>query len=319
MTAPLLDIDRLRVGFPVAGRVVEALRGISFDVQPGEAVGLAGESGSGKSLTALAILRLVAPPGRVLGGRVGFAGHDLLALSEAEMRRVRGGEISIVFQDPLTSLNPAFTIGQQLVDVLAAHRGLRGRAAREHAGETLELVGIPGRRLDSYPFEFSGGMRQRALIAMAIACRPKLLIADEPTTALDVTIQAQIVALLARLRTELGLSLLFISHNLDLMAEICDRCVILYGGAVMEAGPAGTLFGAPRHPYTRRLLDCIPRLDAVGRELPRPIPGQPPALGQTAVGCPFEPRCPEALPHCSGIMPAESVEAGRRIACWAAA
>jgi oligopeptide/dipeptide ABC transporter ATP-binding protein len=316
---PLLAVEGLRVGFPSGGRIVEAVRGIRFAIEPGEAVGLVGESGSGKSLTALAILRLVSPPGRILGGHVRLQDRDLLGVSEAAMRQVRGAEISIVFQDPLTSLNPAFTIGQQLGDILVAHRGLRGRASRRHARETLELVGIPAHRLDSYPYEFSGGMRQRALIAMAIACRPQLLIADEPTTALDVTTQAQIVRLLARLRIELGLSLLFITHNLDLMAEICDRAVVLYGGSVVEAGPVERVFGEPRHPYTRRLIDCIPRLDAIGDRLPRPIPGQPPTLRDIGEGCPFAPRCPEMLPICGSRFPAESLEDGRRVACWALA
>ena len=234
--ASLLEVEQLRVAFPVGGAWAEAVRGVSFAVQPGEAVGIVGESGSGKSVTALAIMRLVALPGRIVGGRIRLDGKDLLALDEAEMRKVRGRSISMIFQDPLASLNPAFTIGQQLVDTITAHQQVSRREAWSLAADALETVGIPApkARLASYPHEFSGGMRQRALIAMAIACRPRLLIADEPTTALDVTVQAQVVSLLNRLRNELGLAVLFISHNLDLVAELCDRVMVMYAGEVVE-------------------------------------------------------------------------------------
>ncbi len=316
MAEPLLEIAGLRVGFPVGGVRVDALGGVDLRIDHGEAVGIVGESGSGKSLTALAIMRLVSPPGRIEGGAIRLMGRDLLELGERGMRSVRGREISIVFQDSLTSLNPAFTIGRQLVDVISTHQRLGGRAARAEAREALALVGIAPERLDAYPHEFSGGMRQRVLIAMAVACRPKLLIADEPTTALDVTVQAQIMRLLARLRAELGLSLLFITHNLDLMAEICDRAYVLYGGKVMETAPVEELFGAPRHPYTQRLLECIPRLADFERPL-TPIPGQPPALGGSLSGCPFEPRCPKAVGLCRTNPPALLGD-GHREACWIA-
>jgi peptide/nickel transport system ATP-binding protein/oligopeptide transport system ATP-binding protein len=250
----------------MANGMTEAVRGVSFSVAPGEAIGIVGESGSGKSVSALAVMRLVAQPGRITGGEILFAGRDLAALDEKAMRTVRGRHISMVFQDPLSSLNPAFTIGQQLVDTVRAHRPAATReAARDRAVEVLELVGITeaGRRLSSYPHEFSGGMRQRVMIALAIACEPKLLIADEPTTALDVTIQAQVVALLWQLREKLGLSVLFISHNLDLVAEICDRVYVMHTGNVVEHGDVEDIFLRPQHSYTRMLQNCIPRIEGV--------------------------------------------------------
>jgi len=316
--APLLQVEGLRVAFPHEDRMVEAVRGVDLHIAPGEAVGVVGESGSGKSVSALAMLRLIAPPGRIVGGTVRFRGQDLLGLPERAMRRIRGREISMVFQDPLTSLNPAFTVGTQLVDVIRAHQRCDAREARGRAAEALHLVGIPSpeRRLDSYPHEFSGGMRQRALIAMAIACRPALLIADEPTTALDVTIQAQVMALLRRLREELGLAVLFISHNLDLVAELCDRIVVMYAGRVAEEAAAEELFRRPRHPYTRLLLRCVPRLTGIGEQL-YTIDGAPPALGGAGSGCAFAPRCPEVRPACAAL-PQPSGEDGHRAWCWAA-
>jgi peptide/nickel transport system ATP-binding protein/oligopeptide transport system ATP-binding protein len=266
VTALLLDVRDLRVSFPMANGMTEAVRGVSFSVAPGEAIGIVGESGSGKSVSALAVMRLVAQPGRITGGEILFAGRDLVALDEKAMRTVRGRHISMVFQDPLSSLNPAFTIGQQLVDTVRAHRPAATReAARDRAVEVLELVGITeaGRRLTSYPHEFSGGMRQRVMIALAIACEPKLLIADEPTTALDVTIQAQVVTLLWQLREKLGLSVLFISHNLDLVAEICDRVYVMHTGNVVEHGDVEDIFLRPQHSYTRMLQNCIPRIEGV--------------------------------------------------------
>jgi len=268
VTALLLDVRDLRVSFPMANGMTEAVRGVSFSVAPGEAIGIVGESGSGKSVSALAVMRLVAQPGRITGGEILFEGRDLAALDEKAMRTVRGRHISMVFQDPLSSLNPAFTIGQQLVDTVRAHRPAATReAARDRAVEVLELVGITeaGRRLTSYPHEFSGGMRQRVMIALAIACEPKLLIADEPTTALDVTIQAQVVALLWQLREKLGLSVLFISHNLDLVAEICDRVYVMHTGNVVEHGDVEDIFLRPQHSYTRMLQNCIPRIEGVER------------------------------------------------------
>jgi oligopeptide/dipeptide ABC transporter ATP-binding protein len=320
MTAPLLEVKGLRVAFPTRAGLAEAVRGVDFALMPGEAVGLVGESGSGKSLTAMAILRLIAAPGRITGGSILFDGADLLAQSESGMRAIRGRAISMVFQDPSTSLNPAFTIGQQLIDTVRAHRPALSRGeARDQAVESLALVGIadPARRLGLYPHEFSGGMRQRVLIAMAIACQPKLLIADEPTTALDVTVQARVVDLLNDLRARLGLTVLFISHNLDLVAEICDRVVVMYAGRVVEAAGAEALFTQPRHPYTRLLQGCIPRIDGDGRRL-AVIDGAPPSPGQAIGGCAFAPRCPQAEATCRENLPVLAPLAGHDVACWMA-
>jgi peptide/nickel transport system ATP-binding protein/oligopeptide transport system ATP-binding protein len=313
----LLEIEDLHVGFPAGGRMVEVVRGVSFSIAAGEAMGLVGESGSGKSQTALAIMRLLRHPGRILRGSIRLDGQELTTADETTMRRLRGGTVSIVFQDALSGLNPVFPIGTQLMDVLAAHRGLRGRPAREAAVEVLELVGIrdAASRLRQYPHQFSGGMRQRVLIAMAVACRPKLLIADEPTTALDVTVQAQIVSLLHDLRRKLGLALMFITHNLDLMAEICDRAVVLYGGMVMEEAPVRELFTAPLQPYSRALLDCVPRLEDPPGVL-RPIEGASPVPGRINAGCPFVPRCALALPRCENERPVERMRGPHRVACW---
>ena len=319
MNAPLLEIRDLRVGFPIADGMALAVRDLSLDVMPGEAVGLVGESGSGKSVTALAAMRLVAPPGRILGGSIRLGGDDILAMDERALRKVRGRRMAMVFQDPQTSLNPAFTIGQQLLHTINAHRSLTRRQARAEALEALAMVGIPApeRRLDSYPHEFSGGMRQRALIAMAIACRPQLLIADEPTTALDVTVQAQVIALLRRLARDLNLAVLFISHNLELVAELCDRVVVMYGGMAMEAATVEALFSAPKHPYTRLLQQCIPRLEG-GQERLLSIDGAPPVLGQMPPGCPFAARCPDALARCRTDEPRSRRLDGHSVACWVA-
>ncbi|MGI4952792.1 MAG: ABC transporter ATP-binding protein [Janthinobacterium lividum] len=314
---PLLEVKDLRVGFPVNGRMVEVVRGVSFTLEPGEALGLVGESGSGKSQTALAILRLLKPPGRILSGSVRFEGTELTRAGEAGMARLRGAGLSMVFQDALASLNPAFTIGTQLVDVVRAHRRIGQAAARDVAVEALTRVGIreAGQRLAQYPHQFSGGMRQRVLIAMAIACRPRLLVADEPTTALDVTVQAQIVRLLAELRDQLGLALLFITHNLDLMAQICDRALVLYGGQVMEEARVAELFATPRQPYTAALVGCVPRLSDVPGRL-GVIEGAPPVAGRLGTGCPFQPRCPRAIARCVAERPPEVWDGGRRVACW---
>ncbi|KRE00926.1 hypothetical protein ASE61_18310 [Bosea sp. Root670] len=318
MSPALLSVEGLRVGFRSAdGGVVEAVRGVDFCVAPGEAVGIVGESGSGKSLSMLAVMRLLGAPARVTGGRVVFDGEDLLAADEKRMRALRGRDIAMVFQDPQSSLNPALTIGRQITDVVRAHHDVSSAEARHIAAEALERVGIrdAGRRLASYPHEFSGGMRQRALIAMAIACRPRLLIADEPTTALDVTVQAQIVDLIAELRRELGLAVVFISHNLQLVAEIVDRVVVMYGGKVVEDGPVEAIERAPRHPYTSLLKACVPSLSGPVGPLTA-IEGAPPRLGRLPAGCPFSPRCPDAAEPCASQMPALVTEAGHRTACW---
>jgi len=317
--AALLEIRDLRIAFPHASGMAEAVRGVTLDVQPGEAVGLVGESGSGKTLTALAVMRLIDAPGRIVGGSIRFRGQEVLSLSDAECRRLRGRQISMIFQDPLTSLNPAFTVGRQLVDVIVTHQGISRRLAAARAAEVLSVVGIPRpeRRLASYPHEFSGGMRQRVLIGMAVACRPSLLIADEPTTALDVTIQAQVIALIRRLRVELGLSVLFITHNLDLVAEFCDRVAVMYAGAVMEEAPTEALFSTPRHPYTRALIRCVPRLGESGVTLDS-IEGAPPSPGSALAGCAFASRCPIVMDRCWTEAPPLRAVGSQRVACWAA-
>jgi len=313
----LLEVRDLCVGFPVNGRMLEVVRGVSFTLEPGEALGLVGESGSGKSQTALAILRLLKRPGRIVSGSVRFEGSELTQLDEVAMTRLRGAGMSIIFQDAMASLNPAFTIGTQLTDAIRAHRTLSRSAARDAAVDALTRVGIrdAGARLAQFPHQFSGGMRQRALIAMAIACQPRLLVADEPTTALDVTVQAQIVSLLAELRRELGLALLFITHNLDLMAQICDRALVMYGGLVLEEAPVGPLFASPRQPYTEALIGCVPRLSDVPGQL-GVIEGAPPIAGRMGPGCPFEPRCQHRIERCAAERPPEMATADRRVTCW---
>jgi len=313
VSAPLLAVEGLRVAFPAArGRggardEVEVVRGVSFRVERGEMVGLVGESGSGKSVTALALTRLVPPPGWIAGGRVVFDGRDLSALSERELRRVRGAGIAMVFQEPATALNPVFTIGFQVAEAVRAHRRISRAAARREAERLLELVAIPEprRRLGDYPHQLSGGQRQRAMIAMALASGPRLLVADEPTTALDVTVQAQILELLARLRSELGLAVLLITHDLAVVAETCERVLVMYAGEIVERAGVADLFARPAHPYTRALLTAVPRL---GRRVPRGelpvIPGRVPDPADLPSGCPFHPRCPEVMDVCPRHPPA---------------
>jgi oligopeptide/dipeptide ABC transporter ATP-binding protein len=317
----LLRVDDLRVEFAQGKRPVRAVRGLSYEIAPGEALGLVGESGSGKSVSALALLGLL--PKRsatVTGTSATFDGTDLLRSSDAELERIRGRRIGMVFQDPLASLNPVLPIGDQIAEPLRRHRGLRGRAARMRAIELLELVGIPGaqRRVNDYPHQFSGGMRQRAMIAMALSCEPALLIADEPTTALDVTIQAQILDLLRRLRNELGMALLLITHDLGVVAGITDRIAVMYAGRIVETGPTRELLATPTHPYTAGLLRSLPRLDRPRQRELTPIEGSPPDLASELVGCPFRPRCPRALAICATVDPplVPSAADGRRsVAC----
>jgi oligopeptide/dipeptide ABC transporter ATP-binding protein len=315
----VLAVSGLHIAFGSGSYAVEVVRGVDFSIGRGEAVGLVGESGSGKSMTALGIMRLLPRGSRVAEGAVLLEGRSLHTLSDREMAAVRGRDISMIFQDPLTSLNPAFTIGRQLTDAIRTHQAIGRHAALDRAAELLSLVGIAGARarLAAYPHQFSGGMRQRVAIAIAVACQPKLLIADEPTTALDVTVQAQVIDLLARLREELGIAILFISHNLDLVVEICDRVMVMYAGEIVEANTVHALFGNPRHPYTRQLLRCIPRLSDPRGELPT-IPGAPPRFGVHLDGCAFAPRCADAHEQCWHAAPPAHTDGKSRVACWLA-
>ncbi|MDT0317013.1 ABC transporter ATP-binding protein [Streptomyces millisiae] len=304
-SAPLLRVSDLRTEFRTRHGLVRAVNGVSFDVHPGDVLGIVGESGSGKSVTARSIMRMVRPPGKVVGGSVEFAGEDLLSLPEREMRRRRGGAVALVFQDPQAVLNPVMRIGDQIVEALTLH-GTDKRAARRRALDLLDQVGIPdaATRIDHYPHQFSGGMRQRVVIAIALANDPALLIADEPTTALDVTIQAQILRLLLRLRAELGLAIAIITHDMGVVAEMCTRVAVMYGGRVVEQGTVEQVLGTPRHPYTAALLAAMPRIDddRVGEPLPA-IPGSPPDPAALPAGCAFAPRCRYAEDACREQIP----------------
>jgi oligopeptide/dipeptide ABC transporter ATP-binding protein len=317
---PLLRVDGLWVTFGSRATQREVVRNVDLRVERGEVVALVGESGSGKSLTALAIMQLLPAGARASSGRVMFDGTDLLQLRRRAMNERRGRDIAMIFQDPLTALNPAIPIGRQIYDCLRTHGDFGHRAATTRVEELLALVGIahPHERARAYAHELSGGMRQRVMTALAVACGPKLLIADEPTTALDVTVQAQIMAMLDRIRRELGLAVLFISHNLDLVAEICDRTFVMYAGSVVESGPVETLFAAPKHPYTRQLLRCIPRLDWTSGPMPT-IPGLPPRVGELPPGCAFAPRCDAAEERCGIEKPPIWREPGHMAVCWRAA
>ena len=293
--APVLSVRELETVFGNGASTVRAVRGVSFDVQRGEKVGIVGESGSGKSAMALSILRLIEAPGRVLGGRVELNGRDLMGLSERQMEGVRGREISLVYQDPMSALDPVKTIGAQLVETLREHdRDLSRKAARRAAVELLRDVEVPApeRRLDDYPHQYSGGMRQRVMIASALANRPDVVIADEPTTALDVTTQAQVLTLLDRLVSERGAAVLLITHNLGIVAEFCDTVRVMYAGRLVESADTRTVFRAPAHPYTEALLRSVPRADRLDRGPLQTIPGSPPNLAALPSGCAFEPRCP---------------------------
>src|ERR1700760_4528773 len=308
---PILDIADLRTWFFTRDGVVRAVDGVSFHVIPGETLAIVGESGCGKSVTALSVLRLIpSPPGRIVSGAIRFAGRDLLGLSEAEMRDVRGNDISMIFQEPMTSLNPVLTIGRQIAETLTLHQGLDHKAALDRAVEMLRLVHIPEaqRRIAQYPHQLSGGMRQRVMIAMALACNPKLLIADEPTTPLDVTIQAQILNLMRDLKTPMGSSIMLITHDLGVVAEMCQRVVVMYAGRKVEEASVGEIFAHPLHPYTRGLLGSVPKLGSSlvdgGRGKLAEIEGLVPSLRQRIVGCPFAGRCPMATELCSRVAPA---------------
>jgi oligopeptide/dipeptide ABC transporter ATP-binding protein len=296
---PLLAVDGLRTHFATAAGVVRAVDGVSFTLERGEVLGLVGESGCGKSVTSLSIMRLVPPPGRIVGGRIELEGDDLLDKDGEAMRRVRGARIAMVFQEPMTSLNPVFTIGDQIAAAVRAHAGGGRRAAWERAVEMLDRVQVPAPRdrARDYPHQLSGGLRQRAMIALALAPGPELLIADEPTTALDVTIQAQILDLLRRLQAERGMAILLITHDLGVVAELCHRVAIIYAGRIVEVAPAARIFDEPLHPYTRSLLRCLPHPSRFGQPLSS-IEGAPPDLRQADGGCRFAPRCPHAVESC---------------------
>ncbi len=318
----LLDVRGLRTSFHTRDGVVRAVTGVEFEVRRGEILGLVGESGCGKSVTALSILRLIAQPGRIEGGEVLFDGQNLLSVPERAMRDIRGNRISMIFQQPTSALNPVLTVGFQIGEVLEAHRNMKRRAARERALELLQMVGIPdpARRLSSYPFEMSGGMAQRVMIAMALACEPELLIADEPTTALDVTIQAQILELMRRLQQDLGTAIILITHDLGVVAEMCDRVAVMYAGEIIERTDTRSLFRRPRHPYTQGLIGAVPVLGQT-KEMLTVIPGTVPNLINLPGGCRFAERCQAreqyVVEPAVGVHPElRSIQDGHEVRCW---
>jgi len=319
MAEPLLSVSDLEVRFWTGRGIVHAVNGISFDISPGETLGIVGESGCGKSVTSLALMGILPRAGRATKGEALFEGRDLLKLSDDELRRIRGREIGMIFQDPMTSLNPVLTVGRQIREALQTHFDLDRKEANGRAAELLDQVGIPSAaaRLKDYPHQFSGGMRQRAMIAMSLACEPKLLIADEPTTALDVTIQAQILDLLRKLVAERDTALILITHDLGVVAGMCERVNVMYAGMFMETGSAEQLFERPRHPYTLGLLQSVPRLDAARRTRLHPIEGQPPNMLRAPSMCPFAPRCRFEVPQSrQEVPPLRELEPGRHVACF---
>jgi oligopeptide transport system ATP-binding protein len=325
MSVPLLQVRDLTTSFFSARGEVQAVRGVSFDVYSGEILGIVGESGSGKSITCMSILRLLKKSGRILKGEAKFEGRDLLKLDQRELRALRGNDIAVIFQDPMTSLNPTLTVGEQIIETILRHRKVTRAEATVRAIELFDLVRIPSAaaRLKSYPHEFSGGMRQRVMIAMALSCDPKLLIADEPTTALDVTIQRQILALLKELQARLGMAVILITHDLGVIAEVTDRLIVLYGGMVMEEGKVRDVFANPRHPYTRGLLSSVPDLREKEHKRLTPIAGAPPDMAHPPKGCPFTPRCPHARAICGTTVPplftdkeAANLRLGQGARCW---
>lgn len=314
----LLEIKNLRTVFKTYAGTVSALNDISFTISTGEAVGIVGESGSGKSVTMLSIMRLLSENGRVESGEMIFNGRSLGELTQEQMQDLRGNEIGMIFQDPMTSLNPVFTIGNQMIEAILRHNDVSRQEARKRAIDMLRIVGIPSpeKRIDQYPFEFSGGMRQRVMIAMAISCEPKLLIADEPTTALDVTIQAQIIELMKELKGRSGMSIILITHDLGLVSDICERVIVMYGGTIVEQGKLDDIFYKTAHPYTAGLLKSIPRLN-LGKERLVPIDGQPPDMIRLPKGCPFMERCPDAMEICCMERPEYTdLGDGHGAACW---
>ena len=316
----ILDVQGLETTFKTPDGVVHAVNGVSFGLAEGETLGVVGESGCGKSVTMLSVLGLIAsPPGKVVSGKAIFSGQDLIKMSKEEIRHVRGAQIAMIFQDPMTSLNPVLTIGRQLEEPLMLHIGMTKSQARERAAELLSMVGIPNAkdRLNDYPHQYSGGMRQRVMIAMALSCSPQILIADEPTTALDVTIQAQIMDLVKRLRDELGMAIIWITHDLGVVAGLAQRVLVMYGGYIIEESKVNELYARPEHPYTIGLLGSLPRVDEKERTKLYSIEGQPPVLYQKPNACPFAPRCKWVMDHCWNENP-PLLEVGpeHRAACW---
>lgn len=320
MPAPLLDVKGLETEFKTPDGIIHAINGVSFSLDEGETLGLVGESGCGKSVTMLSVLRLIAmPPGKIVAGEAFFRGQDLLKMSQEDIRHVRGAQIAMVFQDPMTSLNPVLTIGIQMEEPLMLHLGMSRNQARARSAELLTMVGIPGpkERLRDYPHQFSGGMRQRVMIAMALSCGPQILIADEPTTALDVTIQAQITELVRRLRDELGMAIIWITHDLGVIAGLARRVSVMYGGYLIEEALVNELYANPQHPYTIGLLGSLPRLDSTKHQRLYSIEGLPPVLYEKPNACPFAPRCKWAMERCWKENPVlETLAPEHRAACW---
>ena len=318
-TGALLEVRDLRTYFHTGDAVAKAVDGVNLTIHAGRIMGVVGESGSGKSVTGASIMGLIQPPGRIEpGSQILFNGRDLVREDERTLRGLRGNEIAMIFQEPMTSLNPVFSVGEQIIENLKLHRRISRRAARERAVELMRLVGIPSpeKRVDSYPHELSGGMRQRVVIAMALTCDPSLLIADEPTTALDVTIQAQILELIARLRQELGMAVMFVTHDLGVVAEICDEVTVMYGGQVVETGPVKQVLSAPRHPYTQALMGCIPRLGVDRNTRLSSIPGIVPSSKLWPAGCRFADRCPQAVARCRAAAPPQVRNGESAASCW---
>ncbi len=319
-TAPVLKVEGLKTLFRTKDETIHAVNGVSFQLREGELLGVVGESGSGKSVTMMSLMKLLPmPPAEIVEGSVEFNGQDLTKLEINELRLVRGGQIGFIFQDPMTSLNPVFTVGFQLMEPLRIHLGLSRRAARKRSVELLELVGIPeaSQRLADFPHQFSGGMRQRVMIAIALSCDPKVLIADEPTTALDVTIQAQILELIRKLRVELGMGIIWITHDLGVVAGIADRVMVMYGGLIVEHADVHKLYEQPKHPYTRALLETLPSLDDSRTERLKSIQGQPPSLLTPPNACPFVARCEYVFDKCKQENPPMRIVAeGHDVACW---
>ena len=316
----ILQVKDLKAYFKLDEGLLKAVDGVSFDLRKGETLGIVGESGSGKSVTNLAIMRLIpSPPGRIAGGEVLFMGKDILAMGDEEVRKIRGNKISMIFQDPMTCLNPFMRISTQMIETIVLHQGLDKVAAKAKAIEMLKLAGIPApeKRIDQYPHQFSGGMRQRVMIAMALSCEPEILIADEPTTALDVTIQAQILEIIKELSERLGTAVILITHSLGVVAGMCDAICVMYAGRIVERGTADEIFSDPKHPYTQGLIKSVPRLDKASTQRLYSIPGQPPNVINLPDCCPFFPRCERTMDICKSKYPKiAQIGAKRTVACW---